>query len=389
VLVSNPDGGRYDLVQLDETGQVDVQVPHLGAVTVFQTAEAGGLQEGLVLRYAYSFTLVDEPTSVRVPLALANMAAATSQDSITFTADPATLPVGTERVRVQLPCIGTLETAGGPAQPIVTESRPCLDASEYYVAAFALDASGKALAATLLEHLPVSPGAKSHTLAFDPATPFTNLSSKLAPVDPQVDGVSLRVAAYAPGASYGAFPYVESEIGLSAPVAVPEVSVPVVTSFFEEFVLTASVSHPDVPGALSQRADHRTARVKSVPSSFDLDVAEIAPIASVSNESWTVLERPYVTYSLGEGGLGSCVNGRMGWTDWQEVVLWSWSAKAQQSGTFQVPDLPALLSEYAPTSDVKMMNWAGGVSHLQQATPCSDLAASDLSSRSARAPADP
>lgn len=390
VLVSTVDGTKYDLVDTDASGKATVTVPDLGAVTVFQNASSREPAEGVTVRYARSFNLVDEETILRVPLGLGptQMEGQPGLESITFTADPATLPPGTDEIRVQLPCIGSRDSEGGPTNPVTFDAvRLCSEASEYFAVALALDTSGKALAAAVLEHLPGTPGAKAHTLAFDNTTSFTNLEPSLAPVDTTSDDVSVSIAAFPPGSTYGKYAYLSTKAGLAHPIGTQKLVAPVVTSFFQEFQLTATIIHPNIPGVMSSRVDGHTVWTSTFPPSFDLDVTGLAPLESASNEISTTVERPYVTFSLGEGELGSCVGGKMAWLDGsQEAVFWSWDANVESSGMFQVPELPASLSSFAPTVDSSILEWGGGVWHAKGSHPCGDLTHPDTQTRGARGP---
>jgi hypothetical protein len=78
---------------------------------------------------------------------------------------------------------------------------------------------------------------------------------------------------------------------------------------------------------------------------------------------------------------------RMAWiNDGDEIVLWRWDSKVRKNGQFQVPELPAVLSDYVPTSESVMPDWGGGVSHVRSAGACSDLVVFDTEARHARWP---
>lgn len=388
VLVSTVDGTQYDLVTTNGQGKVDVQVPHLGSVAVFQTVLGHGQPEELTLRYAHSFNLVDEETTVRVPLAIANASAAPEMGPVTFTADPTTLPVGTAELCVELPCRDALKAEGPPTNPITAPaSSACYGATEYYAMALALDGEGKALGATVLEHLPVTSEPQAHTLVFGGTTTFTNLDSNLAPVDPSLDYVSIKLASIPSGATYGEFPWLVREAGIAQPIGDQKLVLPVVTSFFTSFQLTARITHPDL-GGLLERGDVRVASPTSIPSSFDLDVTSLAPIESVVHDTAT-LERPSVSFTLAQGELGNCIQATTTWiTSGAQPVFWIWSTKVRSSADFRIPELPAALSSWAPGPQSDFVEWPGaqGVWHQARSEACAMFTPADTQSRYARAP---
>jgi hypothetical protein len=70
-----------------------------------------------------------------------------------------------------------------------------------------------------------------------------------------------------------------------------------------------SIWHPDVPDTLAGRVDGRLLTASTLPASFGVE-ADIAPIASISNQYGDLIERPSVSFTLEPGALGSCIAAR-------------------------------------------------------------------------------
>lgn len=386
VLISREDGSQESVTETDATGKVDVEVPHLGSVTVFHSAPSAA--PGLTVQTVTTYARVDEESTFRVEVFDLSGAPPALADALTFEVDPATLPLGTDRVVVQIPCVDAKESEGDPANPIVFDTPDgCAGATEYYAAALALDASGHALGGTILPHLPFATGAVTHTLSFDTAA-FVELEPEIVPTDPATDDIGVEVWSYPPGSSYGRYPYVKSTTGIAHPVGSQKLTIPIVDGFFTRFELKGSIWHPDV-AAVVQRVDNRFLTASTLPAAFSFD-AKIARVASVTNAYGDALERPSVGFSLESGALASCVAGRLAWqNDSDTVTLWRWTQKVTTSGEFEVPALPASLVGYGWNTGSTYLNWGSGVSHLKQSTPCADFATDEVENSEAKAPSLP
>jgi hypothetical protein len=362
VLTSNPDGSVHALTQTDASGKVDVEVPHLGSVSVFTTANAedGSLAVRRVSTYSNvdaSTTFESEPVQVLYGQKLGT--------AKFVPVGP--LPVGTESVRVELPCGGARENEGEPSSAIAFESvSVCDDMTEYFAVAWALDALGEPLAASVIEHLPAIPGDVTYELDFSKLEAFELFQPEVAPLSAEIAEVSARVTGLLDLARMdGTF--------IQKPPFGSANALPTLTDYFPEFELVLYATFATDANASVHRASSRWLRTNTLPASFSLDPNELASFESVSPVDMTEAHRPRMTFSLAPSGtLGNCVGGHFAWSD-EVFTIWSDDRKFQSSGSFVLPELPPSLAEFAPSSTSTLATSFVGVGHQAVNGECSEL----------------
>lgn len=384
VLTSRPDGSIDALTETDASGKVDVSVAHLGAVSVFQTQQLVGYP---AYHLADTFFDVDHDLEFRVQYLRWTQEEPHGQ--VRFVPDTSTFPSGTVAWSVEPACELRKQTMYKASEWILYEAMDaCQGATETFAVAFALDAGGRALAAKLLDHLPLTNEDQTITVSFASSNAFTNfeLDTSLAGIDPNLVSASIRSTA--PGTSYGLDAHVSTSLGYDPMLSSPLVS-PVLTEFFSEYRLQTWGLRPDIPGVLVERKVQRYSTTSTLPTDFAADPSALAPMQSISDLDWTLPQRPKRTYSIAPGPQGDCVYAGLAWTDASGSQLTSWLGirAARPSGSFQVPEIPDSLADYVPSPDREILEWTTNVGHHVWPLPCSDRATwGDSRSESASSP---
>lgn len=382
VLASDPTGAMDVLTQTDASGTVDVQIGHLGAVTVFQSTEFGS---GVIYRSAQTLFDVDQALTFRVRYLESNDYEPHGQ--VRFVPDTTTFPSGTVAWSIYPACAGQKQTMYEASEWILYEQLDaCEGASETFAVAFALDAAGKALAATLLEHLPLTADDQTVSVSFANPKAFTNFEPAVPSGDIDPALVSGTLWAQAPGTSYGQGAHLYETFGYNEELPSPLFE-PVLTDFFSAFQIQLVARRPDVPGVLVGREVTRFLSTSTFPNELAVDPLALAPVESVSAVDWTVPDRPRRSYSIAPGPLGNCSASYMSWTLSNGLAQWMGTRDAEASGAFQMPEIPSSLSDYVPSPESDLASWGTSVGHTSRPTPCSDLATwTDARTESANAP---
>lgn len=366
VLVSEPDGSIHSVTQTDAGGKLDVEVPHLGSVSVFTRDEDN--ESGVTLRAIRTQASVDANMTFRT--SPADVSFTPKLDKVTFV-PTGPLPTGTDHVRISLPCGGYAENAGDPSGAISFETfSSCEGATQYFAVGWAMDSSNEPLAATVVDELPVGPGPVTYDVDFSTSQPFALFHPDV--LEPTADVSELYVRVVGLVDSGGMLMRMEESFDLKPPISIP--AIPMLTSYFPNFEIAVLLTLVPTDASPFPHGSSRFLRATALPSSFVLDPNSLAPIESVSPIDVTDPARPKLTFSIVPGGTqGNCVSANLVWSNSDfEPVVWSSFSGFQQGAAFQVPELPPSLSDMRPDSDSEFYEWGTSVNHVSQDVDCGE-----------------
>lgn len=333
VLVHRDDGSLRLVTKVDSNGRADVEVPHRGQVSVF-TERPAVPQVDTEAHYVDTYTEVDHEVTFRVPITRTVPPAVIGPISFVATGP---LPPKTQRVEVSLPCT-TMSWSnvpwnqeGDPTVPVVIPSIPrCSDAKESVALVSARGEKSKVLGVKLVEHVALAPGAKTYEVSFAAPEPVETYAVHFAGESGQ-----LAVANRAPSDPYGTAADIEYRVGGYDPSGTVSVTLPVVSEFFEQRVLSARA------GSLV-----RTQPAAQFEQEFSLDPSALARTDRLGKIDDPVKIYP-IEWSYPEGGrFGTCHSLGVRW-HLGGAYEWRIHRRFLRQGEFTTPELPEELASYA------------------------------------------
>jgi hypothetical protein len=350
VLSSLPDGGIYELGETDANGQVSMNVPDGGSISVFAKVNDSSTGTLKTRRDVFSYFGVKAEHPFRLPNAELPAPDNAPIGDITFIPD-GSFPGGTAVVDVRIPCEGNQVNSGNPYAVLVfPQLSVCNDATEYYAVLRALDATGKVVSAAFIENIPASPGNSSYIASFQTPVSFGDYQTQLSPLPTDAITAAVTVKTGLASGTYSpSYAKVSYSGLLGTPLGAGLVTVAVVTAFPEYEV-------HDVMGFAStaeglQRTNHRYRTVSTLENGT-WDATELGRLATLSPYDLAIIERPSLSWTFeSAANLGHCVNANAKWFkdgSLDDLTAWSATRAVGATGSVQLPELPDTLAEYAP-----------------------------------------
>lgn len=343
VLSSLPDGSIYGVTALDPSGKMDAAVVDGGSVHLLVKNSSLVSGSVFVSRTVHSHYSITEESTVTQQLYYGVQN--TPVGDVTFYPD-GTFPGGTTSVRVWSPCNNDQANSGNPYAGILFDDMvACAGATEYWAAAIAFNAAGKAISAQLLEHLPVASSPTTIYISFGSPASFASRKTTFTALSADATQIKSYVGVGNPtGTTYSG--YFPTELfSKGAPAADGSVEVAAVTKNFSQFAVGDSVTWTEV--AQLHRSTGRTQVVTTLSDSV-WDATAVARVESVSQLDLTELDRPSLSYSLeSTGEVGECIETFGSWYESSGSTYWQARGPAQTSGVLKFPALPTDFEEFA------------------------------------------
>jgi hypothetical protein len=349
VIVSDPDGEVLESVETDASGDVSVDVPAGGMVTVLDTTEFVDLNN-VLYQYRHVTTVlgIEEGGSARfviVPVPGPALAIQTMDVSIAT----GTPPAGAVGYRHDLSCYH-----GIPTLPATFDYPGCPGQLTFDVLAMATDAADLPVAYALVEDVPFIAHGDYELVPTYSGTTFDEFDVTLTSVPPDAFlATSHLYVVRTDGHLQTRFLLGGNDVTAEKTIhhRVPKIG-------FDRFDVSATVSR-----SFTDRTIHRWATSSTAPGDLSWDASAIAHATEAPEAELVDGVRARLEYQLSdEGELGALIasvsashpDAIEGTTRWRVV------AAADRSGAFTMPELPEAFAEYrlgAPLFNVTIEHW--------------------------------
>lgn len=345
LLVSGAAGSALDVVSTDSDGNARVEVPQGGAVTLLRESKSStGTNRSIS-------SVVDVEDGRPLLFLLGTPSDPTpANDPITLTLDAVAPPPQTASFYYSIPCWSTrLETF---PKLVVDGFTGCANKDTFDAYVFALDDAGEVLAYGEALDSPFLQGQSVSLELLVNRIDFDDQLVHAGPFPAGTEKLTLFMSGYRPG-DFVATPRagMRYERAIDAPSTPMDVLLRWPRGHFEDYKFGGRIDLTSGSTRLVSGFDRFTG---VLDPSFIFDPTRIA-LVDRTEISAADPTRPVLDFALSASGeLGDALRLASGWTSSDGTTTWSVTLLPRRSGTFQLPEFPARLRDFAPPTDA---NW--------------------------------
>ena len=330
IVVNDEAGAVAQVTESAEDGRATVAISSGGSVSIFSTLDAA----------LHVHTLVDPPQGLTIPVTVERPAGALPEKTL-YQIVVVSQPAATDRVYVWSTCAAAWSD-------VLLDNKQCLDAGTIDFLAVAYDVAKNTIGWGVTLNQPTSPGGDAVYIPVDVTqTAFHTLDAAITGTLPAISNA---------GVTLGSELSVEDILTLPSPIAPPPftvtIRVPAVPAMgYRVHEVASSWSDASSPLNMIERERHYAV----LPASTTFAVNSMAPL-SVNPLDLTDPGHPALTWSVAGGERGDQGTLNLSWGSGIVTVTYEAVFAPEHTTSFRVPDIPAELSSYAPSTTTTFGN---------------------------------